>query len=182
MSNKCERTRQVLRHCAGRCVPARARTPHPFPRPSLLSISSRSPDEVVESTREVTDGKPLEALDGSFMRPLLGEGAAKAMPEMFSGMSDMLRVAEKMQRAVQELMPGALPPRCATPGACAGRHWLLLTQLLLTLAARVAELEEAMPRLGAGRGMFGGALPRGDSEHGGEERKKPPRSSRFDEV
>jgi len=48
----------------------------------------------------------------------------------------------------------------------------------------VAELEEAMPRLGAGRGMFGGALPRGDSEHGGEERKKPPpRPPRsFDEV
>ena len=44
-----------------------------------------------------------------------------------------------------------------------------------------------MPRLGAGRGMFGGALPRGDSERsgGGEEQRKkppPPRSSRYDEV
>ena len=55
----------------------------------------------------MTDGKPLEALDGSFMRPLLGDSAADALPKAFSGMSDMLRVAEKMQRAVQELMPGA---------------------------------------------------------------------------
>ena len=44
-----------------------------------------------------------------------------------------------------------------------------------------------MPRLGAGRGIFGGALPRGDSEHsgGGEEQRKkppPPSSSRYDEV
>ena len=47
-----------------------------------------------------------------------------------------------------------------------------------------------MPRLGAGRGMFGGALPRGDSERsgGGEEQRKkpppspPPSSSRYDEV
>ena len=40
-----------------------------------------------------------------------------------------------------------------------------------------------MPRLGAGRGMFGGALPRGDGERGGEERKKSPRPPRsFDEV
>ena len=86
---------------------------------------------MVESTREVTDGKPLEALDGSFMRPLLGEGAAKAMPDMFSGMSDMLRVAEKMQRAVQELMPGTWPQRSArrvTRRMPPGRSSLALTQ------------------------------------------------------
>jgi hypothetical protein len=50
----------------------------------------------------------------------------------------------------------------------------------------LAELEDAMPRLGAGRSLFGGALPRGESERGGggEERKKPPphSSSRYDEV
>ena len=44
-----------------------------------------------------------------------------------------------------------------------------------------------MPRLGDGRGLFGGALPRGGGERaGGEERKKapppPPSSARFDEV
>ena len=54
------------------------------------------------------------------MRPLLGDGAADALPKAFSGMSDMLRVAEKMQRAVQELMPGACAQRLARRIACAG--------------------------------------------------------------
>ena len=77
----------------------------------------RSPNEVIESTRELTDGgRPLEALDGAFMRPLLGEGGARALGDAFSGMSDMMRVAEKMHRAVQELMPGARPTRGAWRG------------------------------------------------------------------
>ena len=34
-----------------------------------------------------------------------------------------------------------------------------------------------MPRLGAGRGIFGGALPRGDSEHSGGGEEQAPASA-----
>ncbi len=63
----------------------------------------------------MSDGKPLEAIDGAFMRPLLGDDTARALGNALSSMSDVMRVAEKMQRAVTELLPGASWRR----GACA---------------------------------------------------------------
>jgi hypothetical protein len=41
------------------------------------------------------------------LRPLFGEDRARALGDAVSSVSDMMRVAEKMQRAVTELLPGA---------------------------------------------------------------------------
>ena len=187
--NKCERTRQVLRHCAGRCdLPLPSASSPPPERARLRALVSalasasapRRPDEVIESSREVTDGKPLEAIDGAFMRPLFGEARARDFSDALSGFSDMMRVAEKMQRAVTELLPGAW-----RLGACAEAE--ALTQRRPPCCWFLPlELEEAMPRFGGERGLQSrSALPRGSD--GGEEAKKkkpppPPQSTSYDEV
>jgi hypothetical protein len=174
--SKCERTRQVLRHCAGRCD-----LPLPSAAPRLLS-ARRRPDEVIESTREVSDGKPLEAIDGAFMRPLLGDDTARALGNALSSMSDVMRVAEKMQRAVTELLPGASWRR----GACAETE--ALTQRRPTVCCYLPlELEEAMPRFGGERGLLSrNALPRSSKEGDEANKKKPPpppqNTTRYDEV
>jgi hypothetical protein len=70
---------------------------------------------VLESHREETDGKPLDALDGGFLRPFLTESGAERVFDAFSGMSEALRVAHDMQRAMQDIFPGA---RACVAGVC----------------------------------------------------------------
>ncbi len=65
------------------------------------------PDEVVESSREETDGKPLESLDAGFLRPFLGRDGSERLFDAFSGMSEAFRMAQEIQGVLQSLLPGA---------------------------------------------------------------------------
>ena len=129
--------------------------------------------------REETDGKPFDALDGSFLRPFLGERGADRVFDAFGGMSDAMRMAQEMQRAMQDIFPGAR--------ACGSQH-IRETQYSDDSAAPLArasvELEGTLQRRQGGgeggasplpeeaerrRGLFGGLLPRRDAP--------PPRSA-----
>ncbi len=220
LRNKCERVRETLRHCAGRyarlghlrcgcsapCLRAalpwtqtlrgnsRASSP-PFSFPNTHP-THRRPDEIVESIREQTDGKPLDALDGSFLRSFLGREGSERVFDVFGGMSDAFRMAQHMQRAMQELLPGALLWRVRV-------RLMMLTERSVACVF-LAELEGALPRRGGEggqtappaqrRGWFGDAWPRGsgsgaDAPRGGAQQQQrrpwepaPGTSTKYEKV
>ncbi len=98
-----------------------------------------SPDEVVESHREETDGKPLDALDGGFLRPFLSDSGAERVFDAFSGMSEALRVAQDMQRAMQDIFPGA----CLCVPTCV--LWLEAGEAAAARAVGGASIERSEP-------------------------------------
>lgn len=104
MRNRCERVRQTLRHCAGK------------------------PDQVVESVREETDSpvhRPgaADLTAGDVLSPLLGRDTVDRLFSTVDGFSDVLRVAERMERAMRDAFP-ELGPRTDTPEGAEPRRRL----------------------------------------------------------
>ena len=109
--------------------------------------------------REQTNGKELESLDGSFLRPFLGAHGAERVHDAFAGMSDAFRLAQEMQRAMSELLPGARP-RGVRSRRCVLRN--------------SADCAHARSRFGTARARRRAAAARAGSEDG-RQRAQPAR-------